>query len=48
MKILAEEAGGGFFDLSGGNSVHTGSCMVTNQHLMPDFKKMFVKEKVSK
>jgi histidinol-phosphatase len=48
MKILVEEAGGGFFDLSGGNSVHTGSCMVTNKHLLQDFKKMFVKEKVSK
>ncbi len=48
MKILVEEAGGGFFDLSGGSSVHTGSCMVTNRHLMPEFKKMFVKEKVSK
>ncbi len=43
MKILALEAGGGFFDLSGGDSVHTGSCMVTNSRLMPEFKKLFVK-----
>lgn len=43
MKILATEAGGDFFDLSGGNSVHTGSCMVTNRRLGPEFKKMFVK-----
>jgi histidinol-phosphatase len=43
MKILVEEAGGAFFDLSGGNSVHTGSCMVTNRHLMPEFKRIFVK-----
>jgi len=43
MKILVEEAGGDFFDLSGGNSVYTGSCMVTNHKLMPEFKKMFVK-----
>lgn len=30
MKIIVEEAGGQFSDLSGGKSVYTGSCLVTN------------------
>ncbi len=30
MKILVEEAGGKYSDLSGGNSIYTGSCIVTN------------------
>jgi len=30
MKILAEEAGGRYSDLSGGASIYTGSCLVTN------------------
>ncbi|MBS1997146.1 MAG: histidinol phosphate phosphatase, partial [Cyanobacteria bacterium SZAS LIN-2] len=43
MKILVEEAGGCFSDLSGGESIYTGSCLVTNRHLMPEFKRIFVK-----
>lgn len=43
MKIIVEEAGGCFFDLDGGDSVYSGSCMVTNRNLMPEFKRMFVK-----
>jgi histidinol-phosphatase len=30
MKILIEEAGGRYSDLSGGQSVYTGSCLVSN------------------
>ncbi len=30
MKIIAEEAGGRFSDLDGGDSVYTGSCLVSN------------------
>ncbi len=30
MKIIVEEAGGHFTDLSGGNSVYTGSCLASN------------------
>jgi len=33
LKILAEEAGGRFSDLQGGDSIYTGSCLVTNGHL---------------
>lgn len=43
MKIIVEEAGGCFFDLSGGDSIYAGSCMVTNRHLMEEFKRIFVK-----
>jgi len=43
MKIIVEEAGGSFIDLSGGSSIYTGSCLVTNKHLMPEFKRIFVK-----
>ena len=43
MKIIVEEAGGCFSDLSGGQSIYTGSCLVTNRHLMPEFKRIFVK-----
>jgi len=43
MKIIVEEAGGCFSDLSGGDSIYTGSCLVTNRHLMPEFKRIFVK-----
>jgi histidinol-phosphatase len=43
MKIIVEEAGGCFIDLSGGNSIYTGSCLVTNRHLMEEFKRIFVK-----
>jgi histidinol-phosphatase len=43
MKIIVEEAGGSFVDLSGGNSIYTGSCLVTNRHLMEEFKRIFVK-----
>ncbi len=30
MKIIAEEAGGRFTDLDGGDSIYTGSCLVSN------------------
>jgi histidinol-phosphatase len=30
MKILVEEAGGRYSDLSGGNSIYTGSCLISN------------------
>ncbi len=30
MKIIVEEAGGQFSDLSGGKSVYTGSCLISN------------------
>ncbi len=30
MKIIIEEAGGKYSDLSGGQSIYTGSCLVTN------------------
>lgn len=30
MKILVEEAGGRYSDLNGGNSIYTGSCLVSN------------------
>lgn len=43
MKIIAQEAGGAFFDLSGGDSIYDGSCMVTNRNLMNDFRRIFVK-----
>ncbi|MDX1988497.1 MAG: inositol monophosphatase family protein [Candidatus Obscuribacter sp.] len=44
MKILVEEAGGAYFDLAGGSSIYTGSCLVTNQALMPEFKRIFYDE----
>jgi histidinol-phosphatase len=43
MKIIVEEAGGCFIDLSGGSSIYPGSCLVTNWHLMEEFKRIFVK-----
>lgn len=30
MKVLVEEAGGKFTDLDGGDSIYTGSCLVSN------------------
>jgi len=33
MKIIIEEAGGRYSDLSGGQSVYTGSCLVSNEPL---------------
>jgi histidinol-phosphatase len=33
MKILAEESGCKYSDLSGGNSIYTGNCLITNAHL---------------
>lgn len=42
MKIIVEEAGGAFTDLSGGSSVYEGSCLITNRHLMPVYKKYFI------
>ncbi len=43
MKIIVQEAGGCFIDLSGGESIYPGSCLVTNRHLMKEFKRIFVK-----
>ncbi|MBU6454637.1 MAG: histidinol phosphate phosphatase [Cyanobacteria bacterium REEB67] len=43
MKIIVEEAGGCFIDLSGGSSIYTGSCLVTNGLLMEEFKRIFIK-----
>ncbi len=40
MKILVEEAGGRFVDLKGGNSVHDGSCLITNAALHEEFKRL--------
>lgn len=33
MKVLIEEAGGRYADLSGGQSIYTGSCLVSNGRL---------------
>ena len=33
MKILAEESGGKYSDLSGGDSIYTGNCLITNPQL---------------
>jgi histidinol-phosphatase len=30
MKIIVEEAGGRYSDLSGGNSIYTGNCLISN------------------
>ncbi len=33
MKVLATESGGRFSDLQGGQSIYTGSCLVSNGHV---------------
>ena len=33
MKILAEESGCKYSDLAGGDSIYTGSCLITNSNL---------------
>jgi histidinol-phosphatase len=33
MKILAQESGGKYSDLTGGESIYTGNCLITNGHL---------------
>lgn len=37
MKIIVEEAGGRFSDLSGGSSIESGSCLVSNGLLHDEF-----------
>jgi histidinol-phosphatase len=37
MKILAEESGGRYYDLEGGDSIYTGSCLITNGLLHDKF-----------
>ena len=46
MKIIVQEAGGEYFDLDGGESIYTGSCLVANRLLMPEFKRIFYKPKI--
>ncbi len=46
MKIIVQEAGGEYFDLAGGESIYTGSCLVANRLLMPEFKRIFYKPKI--
>lgn len=45
MKIIIEEAGGVFADLSGGKSVYQGSCIVSNKHLATEFKNILLKNR---
>jgi histidinol-phosphatase len=33
MKVIVEEAGGRYSDLSGGSSIYTGSCLISNGRL---------------
>ena len=42
MKIIAEEAGGRFSDLSGGASIYTGSCLVSNGILHEELLKLLL------
>ena len=42
MKIIVEEAGGTFFDLSGGKSIYPGSCIVSNKNVAQAFMDIFV------
>ena len=42
MKIIVEEAGGIFFDLSGCKSIYPGSCIVSNKNVANAFKDIFV------
>ncbi|HEY9787702.1 MAG TPA: inositol monophosphatase family protein [Candidatus Obscuribacterales bacterium] len=37
MKILVEESGGRFTDLSGSDSIYTGSCLISNGHVHEQF-----------
>jgi histidinol-phosphatase len=38
MKILIKEAGGIYFDLNHGESIYTGSCLITNRALHEEFR----------
>jgi histidinol-phosphatase len=40
MKIIAQEAGGRYFDLKGGESIYTGNCLITNSFLYDDFHRL--------
>lgn len=40
MKILVEEAGGRYSDLDGGDSIYTGSCLVSNGLLHDEFRRL--------
>ncbi len=42
MKILAQEAGGVFFDLAGGQSVFQGSCVIANQAIGKSLKEFLL------
>jgi len=42
MKIIIEEAGGAFVDLAGGHSVYQGGCIVSNQLLANEFKRVLL------
>jgi histidinol-phosphatase len=45
MKIIIEEAGGVFADLSGGKSVYQGGCIVSNKALASEFKNILLKKR---
>lgn len=45
MKIIIEEAGGVFADLSGGKSVYQGSCIVSNKALAKEFRDTLLNKK---
>jgi histidinol-phosphatase len=45
MKVIIEEAGGVFADLSGGQSVYTGSCIVSNKPLAAEFRSTILHRK---
>lgn len=47
MKILALESGGIYDDLSGGASIYTGSCLVSNKSLYDQFRKLLHQDKVA-
>lgn len=41
MKILAQESGGFYSDLSGGDSIYTGNCLITNGFLNNELLTIF-------
>jgi len=45
MKILVEESGGRFSDLAGGNSIYSGSCLVSNGLVHAEIESMLLAKK---
>ena len=45
MKILAQECGARYSDLTGGDSIYTGSCLITNPSLYEETLKCWDSEK---